>query len=260
MRFEIEKHARNTAAGELLGERGKHPAEVGEDLLVAAGADVSRHEVGQRVFLDVLAAGGGLHRPVILDVDPAESRLHRLPLLPDLVRREALHDQVGGVEHEHERGVVHPAVDLCEQLAGAAHEVGLHLQAEGEVGAVARLGDLADLVHRLLEVVLGLGVLRGIEGEAADQLRLEGVGEFAGLGHVLGEILLEGHVGVLRAVGLVEQLHLADGRSDRGDVEAVFVFEMANLLDLGHRELHDVLHALAHVDVPQAVVLQAQGS
>ena len=146
--------------------------------------------------------------------------------------------------------MVDPAVDLREQLAGAAHEIRLHLEAEGEVGAVAGLGDLTDLVDRLLEVVLGLGVFRRIEGEAADQLRLEGMRQFAGLGDVFGEILFEGHVGILRAVGLVEQLHLADGRGDRGDVEAVFVFEVADLLDLGHRELHDVLHALADVDVP----------
>ena len=124
---------------------------------------------------------------------------------------------------------------------------------------MAGLGDLTDLVDRLLEVVLGLGVFRRIEGEAADQLRLEGMRQFAGLGDVFGEILFEGHVGILRAVGLVEQLHLADGRGDRGDVEAVFVFEVADFLDLGHRELHDVLHALADVDVPQAVVLEAQG-
>ena len=214
VRFEVHEHARNTAAGELLGERRQHPAEVGEDLLVAAGTDVGRHEVGQGVFLDVLPAGGGLHRPVILDVHPAKPGLHRLPLLPDLVRREALHDQVGRVEHEHEARMVDPAVDLREQLAGAAHEIRLHLKAEGEIRAVAGLGDLTDLVDRLLEVVLGLGVFRRIEGEAADQLRLEGMRQFAGLGDVFGEILFEGHVGILGAVGLVEQLHLADRRRD----------------------------------------------
>ena len=225
---------------------------------MAAGPDVGRHEVGEGVFLDVLAASGGLHGAVILDVHPAEAGLHRLPLLPDLRRREALDDQVGGVEHEHEPGMVHAAMNLGEQLAGAAHEVGLHLEPEREVGPVAGLGDPADLLHRLLEMVLGLGVLGGIEGESPDQLRLEGVGELAGLGHVLGEILLERHVGVLRAVGLVEELDLADGRGDRGHVEAILVLEVADLLDLRQRELHDVLHALAHIDVPQAVVLEAE--
>jgi hypothetical protein len=40
VRLEVEEHARNAPALQLLRERRQHAAEVGEDLLVAAGADV----------------------------------------------------------------------------------------------------------------------------------------------------------------------------------------------------------------------------
>ena len=64
---------------------------------------------------------------------------------------------------------------------------------------------------------------------------------------------------VLRAVVDVAQLHLADRRADRGDVHAVFVFQVAKLGDLALGELHHILDALADVDEAQAVVLQAGG-
>ena len=227
---------------------------------MAAGADVGRYKVGELIFFDMLAPLGGLHGAVVLDVDPAEARLHRQPLLPHVGGREALHDQVGRVEHEHQARVVDAAVDFTEQLSGATYEIGFDLEAEGEVGAVAGLGDPADLIDRLLEVVGRVGVSGRIEGEAADQLRLEGVGQFTGPRHVLGEVLLEGYIRVLRAVGLVDKLHLADRRGDRGNVEAVLVFEVAEFLDLPKRQLHHVFDALAHVDVAERVILEAERS
>ena len=226
---------------------------------MAARPAVRRHEVVEHVLVDMLATHLARHLAIVLDVHPAQTWLHRLPLGIDLGRGEALHDEVGGVEHEHEARVVDLPVDLREQVARLADQVGLDLEAEGEVGAVAGLGDLADAVCRLLQILLRFRPLWRIEGEAADELGLEGVGEFAGLGDILGEILLERHVGILRAVGLVDELDLADRRGDRRHVQAILILEMADLLDFRQRQLHDVLHALADVDEPQAVILEADG-
>ena len=78
-------------------------------------------------------------------------------------------------------------------------------------------------------------------------------------GNVLVEVFLEGDVDVLGAVVNVQELDLADRRADRGDVQAVFVFQVADLLDLRLGELHHVLDAVADVDEAKAVVLQPQG-
>ena len=177
---------------------------------MAARPAVGRHEVVEHVLVDMLAARLARHLAIVLDVHPAQAGLHRLPLGIDLGRGEALHDQVGGVEHEHKARMVDLPVDLGQQVARLADQIGLDLEAEGEVGAVAGLGDLTDTIRRLLDKVLGLRPLGRIEGESADQLGLEGMGEFARLGNILGEILFEGHVGILRAVGLVDELDLAD--------------------------------------------------
>ena len=259
MGLQIEKHPWNPTAIQLLRERGEHGLEIGKDPFVAACAAVGRHEVVEHVLIDMLAADLARHLAIVLDVHPAQPRLHRLPLGVDLGRGEALHDQIGGVEHEHETGMVDLPVDLGEQVARLADQIGLDLEAEGEVGAVAGLGNLADAVCRLLQIVLGLRPLGRIEGEAADELGLEGMGEFACLGDILGEILFEGHVGILRAVGRIDELDLADRRGDRRHVQAILILEVAEFLDLRQRQLHDVLHALADVDEPQAVILEADG-
>ena len=85
------------------------------------------------------------------------------------------------------------------------------------------------------------------------------MGQLAGLLHLAAEVLLERHEGVLRAVVDVAELHLADGRTDRRDVQAVLVLQVANLLDFAQRQVHHVLDAVADVDESQAVVLQPQG-
>ena len=121
------------------------------------------------------------------------------------------------------------------------------------------LGDLAELVGRLRDVLARVFAFGRIEREAADQLGFEGVGQLAGAADFFFQIFLERHEAVLGAVVDVAQLHLADRRADRGDVHAVLVFEVAELGDLALGELHHVLDAVADVDEPQAVVLQAGG-
>ncbi len=155
-----------------------------------------------------------LDRPgvvVVLDVQPAQPGPHRPVLLKNLQRRVALHDDVGRVKDEHQRRVVDLAVDLGQKMPGSAHQVGLDLQAEGQVGAVTRLGDLAELIDRLRKVVLGLGAPGMIEGEAADQLGLEGVGQLADLLDFPAQIRLERDVLVAGPVVDVQKLHFADG-------------------------------------------------
>ena len=50
-------------------------------------------------------------------------------------------------------GMVHLPVDFGQDLARAADQVRLDLQAERQIGAVARLGDLAQLVDGLRQVL-----------------------------------------------------------------------------------------------------------
>ena len=76
-------------------------AEIAEQNLVGAIADVGRHEIPQRALV---------HRPplldrsgraaVVLDVHPAQPGLHRQVLLEQLGRREALRQHVGRVENQ----------------------------------------------------------------------------------------------------------------------------------------------------------------
>ena len=77
-------------------------------------------------------------------------------------------------------------VDLGQDLARAADQVGLDLQAVGQVGPMAGLGELAQLVDGLRHVLPRIGALGRIEREAADQLGLEGVGQIARLLHFAG--------------------------------------------------------------------------
>ena len=149
-------------------------------------------------------------------------------------------------------------MDLGQQLAGLPDQVGLDLDAEGQVRSEARFGDLPQLIDHLRQVIRRVGAPGVIERKAANQLGLERVGDLAGPFDFFFQVLLERHVGVLGAVVDVEQLDLADRRADRGDVQGVLVLQVADLLNLAARQLHDVLDAAADIDEPQAVILQSQ--
>ena len=56
VRLQVEEHAGDAALGELLFELRDHFGEVAEDAFVAAVAEVGRHEVLERVFVDVAFA------------------------------------------------------------------------------------------------------------------------------------------------------------------------------------------------------------
>ena len=86
---------------------------------------------------------------IVLDVDPAQARLHRQILLEHLGRGESLREDVAAVEDQHHGRMVHLAVDLGQDQAIAAHEVRFHLEAESQVGAVKGLGDVAQAVDDL---------------------------------------------------------------------------------------------------------------
>ncbi len=196
---------------------------------------------------------------IVFDVHPAQARLHQAKLIQNLAGRVALARQVAAVEHQHQRRVVHLAMDFGQDGAVLAHQVGFQLDAVRQVAAQAGFGDLPQLIDHLRHVVLGVGSLGMIEREAADQLGLEGVRQLARRLDFLVQVFLEGDVFVLGAVVDVEQLDFADRRTDRGHVQAVFVFQVADVLDLALAQLHDVLDAFADVDEAQAVVLQSHG-
>ena len=137
-----------------------------------------------------------------------------------------------------------------------ADQVRFDLQAERQIGAMKGLGDLPQLVHHLRHVLARIAPLGMVERKSADQLRLERVGQFAGLLHVSRQVLLERDVNVLGPVLDVLELDLADGRADRRNIQTVLVLKLPHLLDLREGELHHVLDAVAGVDEPDAVVLE----
>ena len=69
---------------------------------------------------------------------------------------------------------------------------------------------------------------------------------------------MQGHVLILGTVIDVQQLDLANGRADRGDIQAVFVLQVSNFGDLGLGQFHHVLDAVAGIDEADAVELQAK--
>ena len=223
-------------------------------------AQVRRHKVLERFFVDVIGLFGRVGMAIVLDVQPAQTGLQLAVLLEALVRREALSRDVGPVEDQHQRGMVHLAMDLGQQTAGLTDQIGFQLQAESQVAAVARFRDLAQLIDDLRQVLPRIGPARMIEGEPADQLRLERMGHLARLLDVLLQVLLERHKTVRASVVHVQQLDLSNRRPDRRHIQAVPVLQMPDLGDLRLGQLHHVLDALPRVDEPNRVVLQAQGS
>ena len=125
----------------------------------------------------------------------------------------ALADDVAAVEDRDQRRMIHAAVQLGHQLARLADQIRLDFQAEREIAAVAGLGDLAQLVGRLGDVLPRIGALRMIERKAANELGFERVGQLARAADFLFEIPVERHELVLGAVVDVAQLHLADAAS-----------------------------------------------
>src|SRR5262245_21565691 len=116
---------------------------------------------------------------VVLDVNPAETGLHHQILLKSFGGCEALGNDVAGVENEHQGRMIDLVVNFGHDLAGLANEVGLNLQSEREVRAVAGFGDLAELIDDLRQVVARVSATWVIKRKAADELRLEGVGQLA---------------------------------------------------------------------------------
>ena len=98
-----------------------------------------------------------------------------------------------------------------------------------------------------------------IKRKTANQFGLKSVCQFAGLGHVLRQVLLERHETVLRAIFHVEQFDFADGRPDRGNVDAVLSLQVPNPADFRLVQLHDVLDAVSGVNETQCEVLKSHG-
>ena len=72
-------------------------------------------------------------------------------------------------------------VDAAKRaLLEEADQVGFDFQAEGQIGSMANLGDLAQLIDRLSHVVSRVGAARMIKRKSANQLGLESVGQIAG--------------------------------------------------------------------------------
>ena len=70
---------------------------------------------------------GAVSGVVVLDVEPAQAGLHRLEMLDHLGRCVALAEEVGGIEDQDHRRVVHLAVDLGQEVAILADQIRLDL-------------------------------------------------------------------------------------------------------------------------------------
>gem|GEM_PF-4938052 len=250
MRLQVQKHARHAAALELLGQLGNRGAEVAEDRFIAAMAGAGRHEVFERLLIDLRLPLAGLWVAIVLDVHPAQSGLHRDVLFENFAQRVALANDVAGVEDQHHGRVADLAMNFGQQVPRLADQVGFDLNAKGQVRPHAGVHDLTQPIHHLRYVFPGIAAPGRVEREAADELGLEGEGHVAGFFNVLLQIFFEGHVGVGGAIVAVFELDLADRRADRGDVQAVLVFQAADVLNLGPAELHYVFHAAAGIDEP----------
>lgn len=259
VRLQVEKHAGDPAAFELLLQLGDEFAEVDEDPFVAAVALVGRDEVLERFFVDVGRATDRLGVAVILDVHPAQARSHGEILLVNFGGRETLTGDVRAVEDRDHGRVIDLPVQFSQKLSRLSDEVGFHFQSKSQITAVADFGNLAELVHCLRDVFPRVATLGWIERKAADQFRLKRMGQVASLLDVLVEVLLERDELVLGAVVDVFQLYLANRATDRGDVHAIFVFQVAKLGDFTFGQLHHILDAATHIDESQAVVLQTDG-
>ena len=181
VRLEVDDDAGDAALGELLFELRNHFGEVAKDALVAAVAEMGGDEVLEHFFVDVGDSADGFWVSVVFDVHPADAGFHREVLREDFVGGIALADDVAGVEDGDQRRVIHAAVELGDELARLADEVGFDFEAEGEIAAVAGFGDLAELVGGLRDVLARIVAFGRVEREAADQLGFEGVGQFAGV-------------------------------------------------------------------------------
>ncbi len=105
----------------------------------------------------------------------------------------------------------------------------------------------------------GSGAARRIKRKTADQLGFERVGKFAGVFNVASQVFFEWHKAIFCAVDFIQQLHFADRRANGRNVQPVFVFQVADFLDLGPRQLHHVFNAVTGIDPADAVILQANG-
>ena len=200
VRLQFQKYAWNAAALEPLFQSRDRLAEVAEDCVVGAFANVGRHEILERRLVEMLGALPLAGMAVVFDVNPADAWLHRLIMLEHLARREALRDEIARVEHQHQGRMIHLPMDFGEDQSVLPDKIRLDLQAKGEVRAMAALDNLPDLIDHLRHVRPRIGPPWMIKRKAADQLRLEGVGKLANPRHLFGQILGERHIGVLRAI------------------------------------------------------------
>ena len=77
----------------------------------------------------------------------------------------------------------------------------------------------------------GIATPRMIERESADQLRFESVSQLASLGDVFGQVLFKRNELIVSSIIDIQQLDFADRRTERRDVQAVFVFQMPDFGD-----------------------------
>src|SRR5215468_2882248 len=90
---------------------------------------------------------------IVLDMHPAEAGLHLYILVENLAGAIALRADVRRVEDRDESRVIDLLVQLGHELTILADEVGLNFQPIREVAAVAHLGDLAELIGSLSDVL-----------------------------------------------------------------------------------------------------------
>ncbi len=225
-------------------------------------ADVCGNEVLQSFLVDRTGPCQARINRVILDVHPADVVNHVDQFSVNLQARLVLCRDIATVVDTNHAGMIDLATQFGQQLARLTDQVRLDLESVDQSRRAGPIDDLPELVNRLGNVVNRIGSLRVVEGETANQLRVQRLGHADRRGHLTLEVLVKGHKDVVRTVLLVEQLDLANPRTDSGHAHTELLVEFDQAGQFGLVEFDDVFHFTGthHVDKSWAVIPQPHGS
>ena len=258
MRLQIEEHAGDAAAAESSLQAGNGRGEVAQNRPRGRVAEVGRHEVLAARLRRRGRALGRLRMAIVLDVHPAQARLHRQVLLEDFGGEKPCTRMLAASKISTIAGWF-----TCRWISASSWPVWPTRLASISRPKVRSERWQASAIWPNWSTACGrcsrIGALGLIEREAADQLGLEGVGQLAGLRDVAGQVLLERHETFFVPSSTSSSLTLPIGEP----IDETFSPYSScrwRILDLRLAQLHHVLDAVADVDEAHCVVLKPRAA